>query len=74
MCTGGGSAFKIGSMENGRFELSYEEIQQMRNDCSEARPASRNASCVKRFDCMKNSAAPDEWKAKQCDQVRRRER
>jgi hypothetical protein len=70
----GGSAFKIGSMENGRFELSYEEIQHMRSDCSQMGDASRRASCVKRFDCMKNSAAPNEWKAQHCDQVRRRAR
>jgi hypothetical protein len=70
----GGSAFKIGSTENGKFELSYEEIQHMRNDCSDTGDASRRGSCVKRFDCMKNSAAPNEWKAQQCDQVRRRER
>lgn len=70
----GGSTFKIGSMENGKFELSYEEIQHMRNDCSDMGDASRRASCMKRFDCMKNSATPNEWKAEQCDQVHRRGR
>lgn len=70
----GGSAFKIGSMENGKFELSYEEIQQLRSDCLHMRDASRSASCVKSVDCMTHSAAPDEWKAQHCGQVRRRER
>jgi hypothetical protein len=70
----GGSAFKIGSMENGKFELSYEEIQQLRSYCLHMRDASRSASCVKSVDCMKHSATPDEWKAQHCDQVRRRER
>ena len=70
----GGSAFKIGSMENGTFELSYEEIQQLRSDCLHMRDASRSASCVKSVDCMMHSAVPDEWKAQHCGQVRRRER
>jgi hypothetical protein len=70
----GGSAFKIGSMENGKFELSSEEVQQLRSHCLHMRDASRSALCVKSVDCMKNSAAPNEWKAQQCDQVRRRER
>jgi hypothetical protein len=70
----GGNAFKIGSMENGKFELSYEEIQQLRSDCLHMRDASRSASCVKSVDCMTHSAAPDEWKAQHCGQVRRRER
>jgi hypothetical protein len=70
----GGSAFKIGSMENGRFEPSYEEIQQLRRDCFHMSDGRRIASCVKRFDCMKNSAAPDDWKTQNCDQVRGRER
>ncbi len=70
----GGSAFKIGSMENGKFELSYEEIQQLRSDCLHMRDASRSASCVKSVDCMTHSATSDEWKAQHCGQVRRRER
>ena len=70
----GGSAFKIGSMENGKFELSYEETQQLRNDCLHMRDASRSASCVKSVDCMTHSAAPNEWKAQHCGQVRWRER
>jgi len=70
----GGSAFKIGGMEDGRFELSYEEIQHLRSDCLHMRDASRSASCVKSVDCMTHSAAPDEWKAQHCGQVRRRER
>jgi hypothetical protein len=70
----GGSAFKTGSMENGKFELSYEEIQQLRGDCLDMRDASRSASCVKSVDCMTHSAAPDEWKTQHCGQVRRRER
>ena len=69
-----GSAFKIGSMENGKFELSYEEIQQLRSDCLHMRDACRSASCVKSVDCMTHSAAPDEWKVQNCGQVRRRER
>ena len=70
----GGSAFKIGSTENGRFELSSEEIRQLRSDCLHMTDASRSASCVKSVDCMKNSATPDEWKAQHCQHVRRRER
>lgn len=70
----GGSAFKIGSMENGKFELSYEEIQQLRSGCSEIEDASRNASCVKGFDCMKNSGAPHDWKAQHCDHARQEQR
>ncbi len=70
----GGSAFRIGNMENGKFELSYEEIQQLRSGCLHMRDASRSASCVKSVDCMTHSAAPDEWKAQHCGQVRRRER
>jgi hypothetical protein len=66
----GGSAFKIGSMENGRFELSYKEIQHLRSVCSAIEDASQNASCVKGFDCMKNSGAPGDWKAQHCGQVR----
>jgi hypothetical protein len=66
----GGSAFKIGSMEDGKFEFSYKEIQHLRSVCSAIDDASRNASCVKGFDCMKNSGAPDDWKARHCDQVR----
>jgi len=70
----GGSAFKIGSRENGKFELSYEEIQHLRSDCLHMRDASRSASCVKSVDCMTHSAAPDEWKTQHCGQVRRKER
>lgn len=70
----GGSAFKIGSMENGRFELSCEEIQHLRNGCLHMSDATRSASCVQRIDCMKNSGAPGEWKAQHCDQARQRER
>jgi hypothetical protein len=70
----GGSPFKVGSVENGKFELSYEEIQQLRGDCLHMRDASRSASCVKSVDCMTHSAAPDEWKTQHCGQVRRRER
>jgi hypothetical protein len=66
----GGSAFKIGSMENGKFELSHKEIEHLRSVCSEIEDASRNASCVKGFDCMTNSGAPGEWKAQHCHQVR----
>ena len=70
----GGSAFKIGSMENGKLELSHEEVQHMRKACLDIGDTSRRDSCVKSFDGMKNSAAPDEWKAQNCGQVRRRER
>jgi len=70
----GGSAFTIGSMENGKFELSYEEIQKLRSDCLHMRDASRSASCVKSVDCMTHSAAPEDWKAQHCGQVHRRER
>jgi hypothetical protein len=70
----GGSPFKIGSMENGKFELSHEEVQQMRNACLDIGDTSGRASCVKSFDCMTHSAAPDEWKAHHCGQVRREER
>lgn len=70
----GGSAFKIGGMEDGRFELSYEEIQHLRSDCTDIADSQHRASCLKSVDCMKNSAAPDEWKAQHCGQVRRRER
>jgi len=62
----GGSASKIGSMEDGRFELSYEEIQHMRNGCSVVGDESRRTWCEKKFDCMKHSAAPDDWKAQHC--------
>ena len=70
----GGSAFKIGSMENGKFEFSYEEIQHLRSVCSAIDDASRNASCVRGFDCMKNSGAPDDWKAQHCGQVRQKQK
>ncbi len=70
----GGSAFKIGNTENGKFEFSYEEIQHLRSQCLDMTDASRSTSCVKSVDCMKHSAAPNEWKAQQCDQVRQRER
>jgi len=70
----GGSAFKIGSMENGRFEPSFEEIQQLRNDCSDMGDARQRASCIKRFDCMNNSAAPNDWKTQNCVQVLGRKR
>jgi hypothetical protein len=70
----GGSPFKIGSMENGKFELSHEEIQHMRSDCLQIRDASRSASCATSVDCMKHSAATDEWKSQHCGQVGRRER
>jgi hypothetical protein len=70
----GGSAFKIGSMENGKLELSYEEIQHLRSDCLHMRDASRSAPCVKSVDCTTHSAAPDAWKAQHCGQVGRRER
>jgi hypothetical protein len=65
----GGSAFKIGSMENGKFEPSYEEIQYLRSGCSDIGGASGMASCLKSFDCMRNSAAPNDWKAQHCGQV-----
>ena len=70
----GGSAFKIGNIENGKFELSYEEIQSLRSRCLAMRDASRSASCVESVDCMNHSAAPEDWKAQHCDQERRRER
>ena len=70
----GGSAFKIGNMENGKFELSYEEIQSLRSRCLAIGDASRSASCVESVDCMSHNAAPEDWKAQHCDQVRRRER
>ena len=71
----GGSAFKLGSMEDGKFELSYEEIQHLRSDCFRYRgETDKGFACAEKFDCLKNSAAPDEWKAQHCGQVRRRER
>jgi hypothetical protein len=68
----GGSAFKIGSMQDGRFELSSEEIQHLRDGCFHMSNAARSASCVTGFNCMRNSGAPNEWKVRHCDQVRRR--
>ncbi len=70
----GGSAFKSGSMENGKFELSSEEIQHLRDGCLHMSNANRSASCVTGFDCMKNSGTPNEWKVQHCNLVRRRER
>lgn len=70
----GGSAFKVGSMEHGRFELSSEEIQHLRNGCLAMSDETRSVSCLKQFDCMKNSAAPEDWKAQHCGQLRQRGR
>ena len=70
----GGSAVRIGSMENGKFELSSAKIKSLRSLCLAMRDASRSASCVESVDCMKHGAAPGDWKAQHCDQARRRER
>ena len=70
----GGRPFRVGSMENGKFELSSEEIQHMRDGCSGIGDMSRRASCIARFDCMKHSAALEDWKKRHCDPLRRREK
>jgi hypothetical protein len=62
----GGRAFRIGSMENGRFEPSSDEIRHLRSGCLAIRDPSLSASCVKAADCMKHSAAPGGWKARHC--------
>jgi hypothetical protein len=63
---GGGSAFRIGRMENGKFELSSGEIRHLRGDCRKIADAKYRASCLKSVDCMKNSATSDDWKAQNC--------
>jgi hypothetical protein len=69
----GGTAFRIGDRENGKFELSYEEIQSLRSRCLSILDESRSASCVKSVDCMRHSATPDDWKAQHCGQMLRKE-
>ena len=63
----GGSAFRIGSRENGKFELSSEEVEHLRSDCFKYQGTTeRGFACAKRFDCLKNSATSDDWKAANC--------
>jgi hypothetical protein len=70
----GGDPIKIGEMEDGEFQLSADEIRIMRDGCLHMTDAAPSASCLKNLDCMKHSEASEDWKARNCGQVARREK